>query len=83
MTEAGRAALPDLSPKAFQVAPDILAALQAEPETWARFCAFPETYRRIRVDYIKEVRRKPQVFRSRLEYVLKKTRRNERFGGLR
>lgn len=83
MTEAGHAALPDLSPEAFHVAPDILAALQAEPETWTHFCAFPETYRRVRVGYIEETRRNPQVFRSRLEHFLKKTRQNKRFGGLR
>lgn len=83
MTEAGHAVLPDLSEGAFHVAPDILAALQADPETWAHFCAFPETYRRIRVGYIEEMRRNPQVFRTRLGHFLEKTRQNKQFGGLR
>lgn len=83
MTEAGRAVLPDLSPKAFLIAPDILAALQADPETWAHFCAFPETYRRIRIGYIEEMRRNPKVFCSRLEHFLKKTRQNKLFGATR
>lgn len=83
MTSAGRAVLPDLSPEAFQVAPDILAALQAEPETWAHFQGFPGVYRRIRVGYIEEMRRDPTVFRSRLENFLEKTRQNKQFGGTR
>jgi len=83
MTEAGRAVLPDLSEGAFHVAPDILAALQAEPDTWAHFCAFPETYRRVRIGYIEEMRRNPGVFAVRLEHFLKKTRQNKRFGGVR
>ena len=83
MTDAGRAVLPDLSPEAFSVAPDILAALQADPEVWAHYCAFSETYRRIRVGYIEETRRKPEVFRVRLEHFINKTRRNKQFGGVR
>jgi len=83
MTEAGRRALPDLSPEAFRVAPDILAALRADPETWTHYCAFPELYRRIRVGYIEEARRDPKVFRSRLEHFLTKTRQNKQFGGTR
>lgn len=62
MTEAGYAALPDLSPEAFHVAPDILAALQADPETWAHFCAFPKPYRRVRVGYVEEMRGVPRSF---------------------
>lgn len=83
MTEAGRAVLPDLSLQAFRVAPDILEALQAEPETWSHYCAFPEMYQRIRVGYIEEMRRNPKVFQTRLEHFLKKTRQNKQFGEIR
>lgn len=83
MTEAGRAALPDLAPEAFRVAPDILAALQADPETWAHFCAFSDTYQRVRIGYIEEMRRNPKVFKTRLENFMKKTRQNKQFGEIR
>jgi uncharacterized protein YdeI (YjbR/CyaY-like superfamily) len=81
MTEAGRMVLPDLSLEAFQIAPDILQALQADSETWQHFQDFPEVYQRIRIGYIEEVRRQPTVFQSRLNNFLQKTKRNQQFGG--
>jgi uncharacterized protein YdeI (YjbR/CyaY-like superfamily) len=80
MTPAGLAVLPDLSPTAFTIAPDILAALQAEPEVWAHFQAFPESYKRIRIGFIDEVRNQPEVFATRLTHFLNKTRQNKQFG---
>lgn len=80
MTEAGRATLPDLSLKASYIPADVLTALQAEPKTWAHFEAFSEAYKRIRISYIEEMRHKPNVFQTRLEKFLKKTRQNEQFG---
>jgi uncharacterized protein YdeI (YjbR/CyaY-like superfamily) len=82
MTDAGFATLPDLSLEAFQIAPDILATLQSEPEVWAHFQAFPESYKRIRVSYIEEMRRQPAEFQKRLANFLTKTRQNKMFGVL-
>jgi uncharacterized protein YdeI (YjbR/CyaY-like superfamily) len=82
MTEAGRAVLPDLALEAFQIAPDILEALQLEVETWTNFQAFPDVYQRIRIGYIEEVRKQPQVFQTRLKNFLKQTGRNKMFGGM-
>jgi uncharacterized protein YdeI (YjbR/CyaY-like superfamily) len=82
MTEAGRAVLPDLALEAFQIAPDILEALQSEVETWTNFQAFPDVYQRIRIGYIEEVRKQPQVFQTRLKNFLKQTGRNKMFGGM-
>ncbi|MVN85370.1 hypothetical protein GO986_01135 [Deinococcus sp. HMF7620] len=83
MTAAGRAVLPDLSTEHFQVAPDIQAALQTDPQTWANFQAFPALYQRIRVGYIEEARRQPEVFTARLNNFVSKTRANKQFGGMR
>ncbi|MBW4438665.1 MAG: YdeI/OmpD-associated family protein [Pleurocapsa minor GSE-CHR-MK-17-07R] len=82
MTPAGLAIAPDLSLEAFRIAPDILAALQADPETWRNFTEFPDTYQRIRVGYIEEVRRQPEVFQTRLDNFLKNTRKNKMYGVL-
>lgn len=82
MTEAGRAILPDLSPDAFQIPADILAALQADPVIWANFQGFPPVYQRIRIGYIDEMRKQPAEFKKRLENFLKKTAENKRFGGM-
>lgn len=80
MTEAGRVVLPDLSLEAFRIADDILAALQADPQTWANFQQFPAVYQRIRIGYIEEVRKQPQVFAQRLNNFLRKTRQGVMFG---
>lgn len=82
MTEAGYAVLPDLRLEAFQIAPDILAALQADSQVWANFQAFPDVYQRIRVGYIEEMRKQPDVFATRLNNFIAKTRQNKQFGTL-
>jgi uncharacterized protein YdeI (YjbR/CyaY-like superfamily) len=82
MTDAGRAVLPDLDVKAFQIAPDILAALQADGETWANFQTFSDVYQRIRIGYIEEQRTNKAEFDKRLENFLKKTKQNKQFGGV-
>lgn len=80
MTDAGRAVLPDLSLDAFRIAPDIRAALQADPQTWANFQQFPAVYQRIRIGYIEEMRKQPDVFAQRLNNFLRKTRQGVQFG---
>ncbi len=82
MTEAGFAKLPDLTLDAFQIAPDVLAALQADPQTWENFQRFPDIYQRIRIGFIEETRHQPEIFQQRLTNFLKKTRENKMFGVL-
>lgn len=82
MTEAGRAVLPDLSLEAFKIAPDIIAALQADQTVWENFQAFPGLYQRIRISYIEETRRQPEVFQKRLANFLTQTKLNKMFGGM-
>jgi hypothetical protein len=74
--------LPDLSPDSFQIPPDILAALQADPVVWQNFQRFPEFYQRIRIGYIEDARGRPEEFPKRLANFLKKTRQNKQFGSL-
>ncbi len=82
MTDAGRAVLPDLSLESFSIAPDIIAALQADPTTWENFEAFPGLYQRVRISYIEETRKQPEVFQSRLANFIKQTAVNKMFGGI-
>jgi uncharacterized protein YdeI (YjbR/CyaY-like superfamily) len=82
MTEAGRAVLPDLSPEAFTIAPDIIDALKADAATWSNFQAFPDLYKRIRISYVEETRKQPAVFKTRLDNFLTQTARNKMFGGM-
>ena len=62
LTAAGLAAAGDTLDEPFEIAPDILEALQANQEIWANFLAFPEGYQRIRVGFIEASRRRRQVF---------------------
>ncbi len=80
MTDAGRAVLPDMRIEAFRIAPDILAALQADARTWAHFQQFPAAYQRIRISYIEEMRKQPTVFAQRLNNFLRKTQQGVQFG---
>ena len=56
MTPAGLAAAPDLDPSRFVFEDWVLDAIKADETAWANFNTFPETYRRIRVDYIQHFR---------------------------
>lgn len=80
MTPAGAAILPDLDPDHFQIAADILAALQADSQTWTNFSNFPALYQRIRIGYIEEMRKQPVIFQQRLAHFLKKTKQGKQFG---
>ena len=56
MTPAGLAVAPDLDPSLFVFEDWVLDAIKADEGAWANYLAFPENYRRIRVDYIQHYR---------------------------
>lgn len=83
MTKAGLDAIGGLRFPRLVMAPDIQAALEAEPGAWTHFQRFPSTYRRIRVAFVEGARRRPDEFRRRLRHLVKRSARNERFGMIR
>ena len=56
MTPAGLAVAPDLDPSIFVYEGWVLDAIKADKKAWAGYNSFPETYRRIRVDFIQHYR---------------------------
>ena len=64
----------------YQYPDDIITALQQDEETWRNFKKFNEPYRRIRVAYVDNARKRPDDFKKRLENLLKKTKANKKFG---
>jgi uncharacterized protein YdeI (YjbR/CyaY-like superfamily) len=62
------------------IPPDILSALRSDPVVWRNFSRFPESYKRIRIGWIDGSRRRPVFFRRRLNYFVRMTRLNKRFG---
>ena len=80
MTEAGLASLGDLTPEKFEVEPDVLAALKEDPEVWANFQRFPDSYQRVRVGWIQNTTGPAEVREQRLRYFIKMTKQGKRFG---
>ena len=56
MTPAGLAVAPDLDPSIFVFEDWVLDAIKADEKAWTNYNSFPETYRRIRVDFIQHYR---------------------------
>ena len=80
MTPAGLKAAGDLSTENFTIAEDIQLALESDTQVWQNFCAFPESYRRIRVGWIEGARKRPAEFEKRLQYFIKMTAANKKYG---
>jgi uncharacterized protein YdeI (YjbR/CyaY-like superfamily) len=80
MTKSGLAAIRHVGKKDSTLPDDIVRALKRDATTWRNFQRFPASYKRIRVGWIDAGRRRPEVFRQRLNYFLKMTRQNKRFG---
>jgi uncharacterized protein YdeI (YjbR/CyaY-like superfamily) len=59
---------------------DILKSLKEDRETWDNFQKFPESYKRIRIEWIEEARTRPELFEKRLAYFLKMTAKNKKYG---
>ena len=68
----------------FEIQDDILRTIQANPQAWKNFQKFGETYQRIRIAYIEGARHRPNEFKKRLAYFMKKTEENRQigFGGI-
>lgn len=80
MTDAGRAVLPDMSPKGFVIDGDIEKALKADTEVWNNFQKFPPLYQRVRIDTIQIKKKQPELFQSRLQKLIENTRKGVMYG---
>ncbi len=80
MTDAGRAVLPDMSPKGFVIDGDIEKALKADSEVWSNFQKFPPLYQRVRIDTIQIKKKQPELFQSRLQKLIENTKKGVMYG---
>ena len=71
----------DLIHKPFVFPDDIMAALQAEPEAWKFFQQCSEGYKRIRIAYIDDARKRPEEFTKRLNSFIAKTKAHKLITG--
>ncbi len=56
---------------------DILDELKKDPAVWENFQSFSDSYKRIRIAYIDDARKRPEQFRKRLDNFIRKTRENK------
>ncbi|GIP23134.1 hypothetical protein J22TS3_34090 [Paenibacillus sp. J22TS3] len=80
MTDEGRRVLPDMNPDSFQIDKVIEQRLQEDKQVYANFMAFPDLYRRIRIDTIQSYKNQPELFKSRLDKFITNTRDNKMYG---
>ena len=74
------ATLGDLDEEQFEVPPDILQAIQANPQAWENFQDFSPAYIRIRIAFIDGARSRPEEFQKRLNYFIEMTEKSKQFG---
>jgi len=59
---------------------DILKELKKNKEAWKNFQKFSDSYKRIRIGYLDGSRNRPDEFKKRLNYFIKMTAANKKFG---
>jgi uncharacterized protein YdeI (YjbR/CyaY-like superfamily) len=65
----------------FTIPDRLLEQLQADPQVWQNFEAFPHFYKRLKIGWIEETRRlRPEEAQKRLNYLLKMTAQGKRYG---
>lgn len=72
--------LGDLENEKFSFPIDIIDEIKMNKESWKNFQKFSETYKRIRIAFIDGGRRRPEVFKQRLDYFIKMTEKNKQYG---
>ena len=80
MQARGIAVLPDMSATSFVIDEAIVRRLESEPDVSRNFQAFPELYRRIRIDTIQSVRKDQVLYEKRLDKLIEQTRANRLYG---
>jgi uncharacterized protein YdeI (YjbR/CyaY-like superfamily) len=83
MTKAGIAAIEHLldKEKDFKIPSDILKTLKKDESVWENFNKFPESYKRIRIAFIEGgLKHGKTEYKRRLNYFIKMTSLNKRFG---
>lgn len=80
MTDEGRKVLPDLSYESFRIDPIIEQRLKEDTDVYQNFAAFPDLYKRIRIDTIQSYKTQPELFNKRLDKFITNTKQNKMYG---
>ncbi len=80
MTKVGLAKIKCNLNEKFVVLPDILKELKQDKAVWKNFKKFSLSYKRIRIGFIEDSRKRPVEFQKRLSYFIRMTRKNKQYG---
>lgn len=80
MTDEGRRVLPVGDRHSFRIDREIEQRLQEEKQVYDNYTAFPDLYKRVRIDTIQSMKNQPELFRSRLDKFIENTRENKIYG---
>ncbi|WP_339294002.1 YdeI/OmpD-associated family protein [Paenibacillus sp. FSL W7-1279] len=80
MSDEGRRVLPDMDPGSFRIDGVIEQRLKEEKQVYENFMAFPDLYKRVRIDTIQSYKNQPELFKSRLDKFITNTRENKMYG---
>ncbi|MNW24058.1 hypothetical protein D3C74_07690 [compost metagenome] len=80
MRDEGRRVLPDMDHNSFRIDEDIEQRLKEEKRVYNNFMAFPDLYKRVRIDTIQGYKNQQKLFQSRLDKFITNTRENKMYG---
>ncbi|MEC0256735.1 YdeI/OmpD-associated family protein [Paenibacillus lautus] len=80
MSDEGRRVLPDMDPASFRIDEVIEQRLKEGKQVYENFMAFPDLYKRVRIDTIQSYKNQPELFKSRLDKFITNTRENKMYG---
>jgi uncharacterized protein YdeI (YjbR/CyaY-like superfamily) len=72
--------LGDLEKEKFVFPIDIIDEIRKNKLAWKHYQKYSEAYKRIRIAFIEGARKRPDVFQQRLNYFIKMTERNKKYG---
>jgi len=80
MGDEGRKVLPDMDQNSFRIDKEIEQRLKEDKQAYENFMAFPDLYKRVRIDTIQSMKNQPELFKSRLDKFIANTRENKMYG---
>jgi uncharacterized protein YdeI (YjbR/CyaY-like superfamily) len=82
MTNSGLAKIEKFMEQKFVLPKDILKEIKKDKKAWENFLNLPDYYKTIRIAFIEDAKKRPEMFKQRLLYFIKMTSKNKRFGML-
>jgi uncharacterized protein YdeI (YjbR/CyaY-like superfamily) len=80
MRNEGRRVLPDMDHNSFKIDEEIEQRLKEDKQVFDNFMAFPDLYKRVRIDTIQSNKNQSELFKGRLDKFITNTRENKMYG---